>query len=116
MPRRCATASGRCSRVERLDGQVAGQLLITHEWSDWRNCMVWWVQSVYVAQAMRRRGVLKALYNYVRGEAQAAGIGGLRLYVDNTNARAQAAYAALGMNGDHYRVFEDMFSEPHRTA
>ena len=99
-----------------LDGQVAGQLLITHEWSDWRNCMVWWVQSVYVAPAMRRRGVLKALYSHVRGEAQAAGIGGLRLYVDNTNTRAQSAYAALGMKGDHYRVFEDMFSEPGRIG
>ena len=98
-----------------LDGQVAGQLLITHEWSDWRNCMVWWVQSVYVPPAMRRRGVLKALYSHVRGEARAAGIGGLRLYVDNTNTRAQAAYAALGMNGDHYRVFEDMFREPPRV-
>jgi GNAT superfamily N-acetyltransferase len=98
-----------------LDGQVAGQLLITHEWSDWRNCMVWWVQSVYVAPAMRRRNVLKALYRHVRGEAQAAGIGGLRLYVDNTNTRAQAAYAALGMNGDHYRVFEDMFRELPRV-
>ena len=99
-----------------LDGQVAGQLLITHEWSDWRNCMVWWVQSVYVAQPMRRRGVLKALYRHVRGEAQAAGVGGLRLYVDNTNTRAQAVYAALGMNGDHYRVFEDMFREPKRIT
>ena len=98
-----------------LDGLVAGQLLITHEWSDWRNCMVWWVQSVYVAHAMRRRGVLKALYRHVRREAEAAGAGGLRLYVDHTNTTAQAAYAALGMNGDHYRVFEDMFREPPRS-
>ena len=95
--------------LAELGGQVAGQLLITHEWSDWRNCMVWWIQSVYVAPDMRRRGVLKALYAHVRREAQTAGVGGLRLYVDNTNTRAQKAYAALGMNGDHYRVFEDMF-------
>ena len=99
-----------------LDGQVAGQLLITHEWSDWRNCMVWWIQSVYVAPPMRRRGVLKALYAHVRQEAQAAGVGGLRLYVDNTNTRAQAVYAALGMKGDHYRVFEDMFRKPKRIT
>ena len=98
--------------VAELDGPVVGQLLITYEWSDWRNCMVWWIQSVYVAQEARRTGVLRTLYAHVRGEAQAAGAGGLRLYVDNTNARAQAAYAALGMNGDHYRVFEDMFREP----
>jgi GNAT superfamily N-acetyltransferase len=101
--------------MAELDGQLAGQLLITHEWSDWRNCMVWWVQSVYVPPAMRRRGVLTALYQHVRAEAQAAGVGGLRLYVDNTNTRAQAVYAALGMNGGHYHVFEDMFREPPRS-
>ena len=55
---------------------------------------------------------MRALYAHVRGEAGAAGAGGLRLYVDNPNTRAQAAYAALGMKGDHYRVFEDMFREP----
>jgi ribosomal protein S18 acetylase RimI-like enzyme len=102
--------------MAELDGSVVGQLLITHEWSDWRNCMVWWVQSVYVAPEIRQRGVLKALYAQVRGEAQTAGVGGLRLYVDNTNTRAQAAYAALGMKGDHYRVFEDMFREPGRIG
>jgi len=100
--------------VAELDGAVVGQLLITYEWSDWRNCMVWWIQSVYVAQHARRSGVLTTLYRHLRKEAQAAGAGGLRLYVDNTNSRAQAAYAALGMTGDHYRVFEDMFSEPAR--
>ena len=100
--------------VAELDGRVVGQLLITYEWSDWRNRMVWWIQSVYVAQHARRSGVLTTLYRHVRQEAQAAGAGGLRLYVDNTNGRAQAAYAALGMNGDHYRVFEDMFAEPRR--
>lgn len=95
--------------VAELDSQVVGQLLITYEWSDWRNCMVWWIQSVYVLPDVRKQGVLKALYTHVRREAQAAGIGGLRLYVDNANTRAQDAYAALGMKGDHYRVFEDMF-------
>jgi GNAT superfamily N-acetyltransferase len=90
-------------------GRVVGQMLITHEWSDWRNRMVWWIQSVYVAADMRRSGVLKALYAHVRQEALTSGVGGLRLYVHTANNRAQAAYAALGMNGDHYRVFEDMF-------
>jgi len=102
--------------VAELDGKAVGQLLITYEWSDWRNCMVWWIQSVYVAQEARRTGVLKTLYTRMRNEAEAAGAGGLRLYVDNTNTRAQAAYAALGMKGDHYRVFEDMFSEPSRIG
>jgi GNAT superfamily N-acetyltransferase len=108
-------APGRYWMAE-LDGRVVGQLLITHEWSDWRNCMVWWIQSVYVAPDARRRGVLTALYAHVRREAQAAGVGGLRLYVDNTNTRAQAVYARLGMTGDHYHVFEDMFREPARIG
>ena len=108
-------APGRYWMAE-LDGRVVGQLLITHEWSDWRNCLVWWIQSVYVAADVRQRGVLKALYAHVRQEARAEGVGGLRLYVDNTNTRAQAVYAALGMKGDHYRVFEDMFREPARIG
>ena len=102
-------APGRYWAAEQ-DGRVVGQLLITYEWSDWRNRMVWWIQSVYVAPEQRRRGVLKALYERVRREAVEAGCGGLRLYVDNSNSRAQTAYSALGMNGEHYRVFEDMFT------
>jgi ribosomal protein S18 acetylase RimI-like enzyme len=72
--------------------------------------MVWWIQSVYVVQEARKRGAFLALYAHVRREAQAGGAGGLRLYVDTTNTRAQAVYAAMGMNGGHYRVFEEMFS------
>ena len=102
--------------VAELEGRVVGQLLITYEWSDWRNRMVWWIQSVYVAPDVRGRGVLRTLYDAVRREAVAAGSGGLRLYVDTTNIRAQAAYAALGMNGDHYRVFEEMFAGPLSSA
>src|SRR5215212_7651788 len=95
--------------IAELDAVVVGQLLITFEWSDWRNRMVWWIQSVYVSPAARQHGVFRALYAHVRSEAQLAGAGGLRLYVDVTNTRAQRVYAAMGMNGDHYRVFEDMF-------
>jgi ribosomal protein S18 acetylase RimI-like enzyme len=102
--------------VAELEGRVVGQLLVTFEWSDWRNRMVWWIQSVYVAPIARRRGVLRALYEHAKREAQAQGAGGLRLYVDVTNSRAQAAYGALGMKGDHYRVFEDMFVEPPRRV
>jgi GNAT superfamily N-acetyltransferase len=102
--------------VAELDDRVVGQLLITFEWSDWRNRMVWWIQSVFVVPDARGRDVLRTLYNTARREALAAGAGGLRLYVDTTNMPAQAAYAALGMNGDHYRVFEDMFAEPSRST
>jgi ribosomal protein S18 acetylase RimI-like enzyme len=103
-----ARVPGRYWTAER-DGIVVGQVLITYEWSDWRNRMVWWIQSVYVSPAARRDGVFRALYEHVRAEARSSGAGGLRLYVDNTNTRAQQVYAALGMKGDHYRVFEEMF-------
>ena len=102
--------------IAESDGLVVGQLLITFEWSDWRNRMVWWIQSVYVAPTARRCGVFRALYEHAKREAQAQGAGGLRLYVDLTNSRAQAVYSALGMKGDHYRVFEDMFVEPTGRA
>lgn len=93
-----------------------GQLMITYEWSDWRNAPVWWVQSVYVQPAARGQGVYRSLYRHVRAAAQQAGAAGIRLYVDTTNTRAQSVYTALGMNGGHYRVFEDMFAEPPREA
>ena len=102
--------------VAELEGRVVGQLLITFEWSDWRNRMVWWIQSVYVMPNVRGRGVLRTLYDATRREALASGSGGLRLYVDTTNVRAQRVYAALGMRGDHYRVFEEMFAEPLSSA
>ena len=94
------------------DGQVVAQMMITFEWSDWRNGLVWWIQSVYVPPQARRSGSFRKLYEAVRQEAQAAGSPGLRLYVDSRNSRAQDVYRALGMNGDHYLVFEDMFDEP----
>jgi len=95
--------------VAEADGRVVGQTLITFEWSDWRNRMVWWIQSVYVEPAARRHSVFRTLYETIRSEARTAGAGGLRLYVDTRNTRAQAVYTSLGMNGDHYRVFEEMF-------
>ncbi len=95
--------------IAEHDGHLVGQTAITYEWSDWRNRMVWWIQSVYVMPDARKDGVFRALYAHVRAEAEAAGAGGIRLYVDMRNTRAQSVYASLGMNGDHYRVYEDMF-------
>jgi GNAT superfamily N-acetyltransferase len=91
------------------DERPVGQTLITYEWSDWRNRMVWWIQSVYVLPGDRGQSVFRELFSHIRRAALAEGAGGLRLYVDTSNAGAQAVYAALGMDGDHYRVFEDMF-------
>lgn len=96
-------------RLAEEDGAVVGQLMITVEWSDWRNRWVWWIQSVYVVPEARRRGVYRALHTGALDEARASGAGGLRLYVDTRNARAMDTYRALGMDGEHYRVFEQMF-------
>ena len=88
-------------------GVVAGQLSITTEWSDWRNGNFWWIQSVYVAPEFRRRGVFRALYGHVHRLAKSRrDVCGLRLYVDDDNARAQRTYAQLGMKVSHYKFFE----------
>jgi GNAT superfamily N-acetyltransferase len=93
------------------DGLPVASLMITLEWSDWRNGMVWWIQSVYVAPEMRRQRVYAGLYEHVKWLAGADdGIKGIRLYVDRRNRSAQEVYARLGMNGEHYRVFEWMKS------
>lgn len=79
------------------DGLVVGQLMITFEWSDWRNRTTWWIQSVYVVPDRRGRGIFKELYGHVRGLCAARGGAGLRLYADDSNAKAQAVYGKLGM-------------------
>jgi len=95
--------------VAECDGSVVGCLLITHEWSDWRNGDIWWIQSVYVHADFRRRGVFRALYRHVEKAAAAAGAVGLRLYMEEENANAQATYERMGMRLTHYRVLEQMF-------
>lgn len=97
--------------VAEVDGRLAGQLMITHEWSDWRNGDIWWVQSVYVHPDFRRRGLFRDLYDHARAAAKAAGAVGLRLYVENHNAVAEATYAKLGMVDSHYKVMEEMWGD-----
>lgn len=97
-------------------GQPVGQLMVTREWSDWRAAWVWWIQSVYVWPDARRQGVYGALYAHVLSTAREAGAAGVRLYVDERNKPAQAVYSALGMNGDHYRVFEFMLDATTEPA
>lgn len=95
--------------VGESDGVVAASALITYEWSDWRNGVVWWIQSVFVLPEFRRRKVYAGLYVHIRDRAEASGeVRGIRLYVDRRNTVAQLTYSALGMNGDHYGVFEWM--------
>ena len=94
--------------VAEVEGERAGTLMLTYEWSDWRCADWWWIQSVYVDPAFRRRGVFAALYAQVKAEAEAAApaVCGLRLYVERDNAAAQRTYAALGMEESHYRLYE----------
>ena len=95
--------------VAESDERVIASLMITYEWSDWRNGMVWWIQSVYTVPEFRRRGVYAALYDHIRAQVvDVPDIRGIRLYVDNRNVDAQKVYARLGMEGEHYRVFEWM--------
>ena len=87
--------------------RVVGQLMITYEWSDWRNGTFWWIQSVYVEPDYRGRGVFKALYGHIEGMARAAAdVCGLRLYVEGENLRAQQVYERLGMRATPYQMFE----------
>jgi len=93
--------------VAESAGTVVGQLLVTFEWSDWRNGYFWWIQSVYVAPEHRRRGVYRMLETRVRDEARRRGhVCGLRLYVARGNRIAQRVYANLGMRRSQYEMFE----------
>jgi hypothetical protein len=90
------------------DAQVPlGCLLLIDEWSDWRNRTVLWIHSVYVTPLARKQGVYKSMYRYLQQMVEAdASLGGLRLYVDKRNISAQIVYESLGMNGEHYQLYE----------
>ena len=96
--------------VAHRDGTLVGTLMVTYEWSDWRNGRFWWIQSVYVVPDVRRSGVYRAMHEAVRraagADAQACGI---RLYVERDNTTAQHTYANIGMVETHYRLYEEMF-------
>jgi ribosomal protein S18 acetylase RimI-like enzyme len=93
--------------VAERAGEVVGSLMVTFEWSDWRDGHFWWIQSVYVSPGARRQGVFRALYREVAGMVERdASVCGLRLYVESSNVRAQATYASLGMDRTHYLVYE----------
>ena len=89
-------------------GRVVGALMITTEWSDWRNGIFWWVQSVYVHPTARRQGVYSSLYAEVKGRAEDADdVCGLRLYVEKDNSVARETYETLGMTQTSYRTYEE---------
>lgn len=89
----------------------AGTLMLTREWSDWRNGDWWWIQSVYVPPEHRRQGVFAALYRHVEALARGTpGVVGLRLYVERENVNAQRTYASLGMADAGYAIYEAEFA------
>ncbi len=90
------------------NGAIVGQMMVTFEWSDWRNGWFWWVQSVYVRSDARRGGVFRSLYREVQNQAAAdRTVIGIRLYVEHENARARKTYAALGMTETTYGLMEE---------
>jgi len=94
-------------RVAEEDGKLLGVMLTIPEWSDWRNGDVVWIHSTYVVPEARRRGIFREFYRTMkRGVEASDALKGLRLFVDKKNARAREVYEAMGMNRDHYELYE----------
>jgi ribosomal protein S18 acetylase RimI-like enzyme len=98
--------------VAEQGGLVVGALMVTFEWSDWRNGLFWWIQSVYVRPESRRDGILSSLYQFVKSRAEKEPeVCGLRLYVEQENVGAQKAYDALGMTRTRYEMYEQLLGD-----
>lgn len=89
--------------------EIVGSLMLTPEWSDWRNCWVMWIQSVYVVPDYRNKGVFRKMYDHIiETVGKTDEVSGIRLYVDKSNKNAIDVYRKLGMDGEHYQLFEWM--------
>lgn len=95
--------------AERDDGETLGQVGLTFEWSDWRNGVFWWLQSVYVRPEYRGQGVLRALYDRILALSADRSVCGIRLYVERENRAAQAAYRRLGLDPAVFQMYERDF-------
>ncbi|GAC20125.1 GNAT family N-acetyltransferase [Paraglaciecola arctica] len=94
--------------VAEQNDEVVGSLMVTTEWSDWRNGVFWWVQSVYITVDFRRQGIYAQLYAQVKALAeQQQNVCGFRLYVEKENIIAQKTYESLGMQPTHYLMYEE---------
>lgn len=95
--------------VAESENEIIGGLMVTFEWSDWRNSWFWWIQSVYILPESRGRGIYRLLYEFVKEKASEAGnVCGFRLYVEKENTGAQKVYEKLGMSESHYLMYEEM--------
>ncbi len=94
--------------VVEAEEEIVASLMVTTEWSDWRNATFWWIQSVYVVPAWRRKGLYRLMYEEVKHLSESAGgVCGYRLYVEKENVTAQSTYSSLGMHETHYLMFEE---------
>ena len=95
--------------VAEQENKIIASLLTTFEWSDWRNSTVIWIQSVFVLSGYRGKGIFAKMYKYIKNiSVENKNYCGIRLYVDKTNLPAQKVYKKLGMESEHYKLFEDM--------
>ncbi|HQU86914.1 MAG TPA: GNAT family N-acetyltransferase [Pyrinomonadaceae bacterium] len=95
--------------VAEENGTICGGLMVTFEWSDWRNSWFWWIQSVYILPEFRGRSIYRSMYEFVKEKAVAEkNVCGFRLYVEKENGTAQKVYEKLGMESSHYLMYEEM--------
>ena len=93
--------------VAESEGEIIASMMLTPEWSDWRNTNFLWIQSVYVIDKFRRKGVFRKMYGFAKQIVESSqGFSGLRLYVETNNTTAQKVYVNIGMDGEHYKMFE----------
>ncbi len=95
--------------VAKHGNKICGCLMITKEWSDWRNGLIWWIQSVFIHPDYRKQGIFRKMYQFITNYAKDQGVIGLRLYVEYKNTIAQKTYTALGMQKCDYHIFEQIF-------
>lgn len=95
--------------VAEIEESIVGQLMITYEWSDWRNGLFWWIQSVFIHPDFRGMGVYRQIYEFILNESSKHPVCGIRLYVDKDNVNAKTTYQKCGMAVSHYDMFETEF-------
>jgi ribosomal protein S18 acetylase RimI-like enzyme len=90
-------------------GEVIGQIMITYEWSDWRDGWIWWIQSVYVRADRRKAGVFRSIFELIEETARTeGGVVALRLYVEKDNHAAQTTYRRLGFEEMHFHLLQKL--------
>lgn len=94
--------------AENEEDLIIGGLMVTTEWSDWRNGWFWWIQSVYILPEARGKKIYSKLYDFVKTRALSiGGVCGFRLYVEKDNEHAQRVYESLGMEATDYLMYEE---------